>query len=325
MVRVAHRWDLRSPEPHGLVWPVPVDATGERGPTRGQAGGPRWRRTGHNLYVPAAVDAARVEQRIVEAAARLPVGGLVSGWAALRMHRVNLCDGRDRALAELPVPVVLPPTANLRPLLLERHRGAVPAEERTCCFGVPCTTPSRALFDAMVWAPDLREAVVVADMAFAARAVERRSFAAWVAARAGRKGSARADEALCLTVERSKSPVESRMRLNWVLDAGLPRPLCNWPVADVTGQRIGRPDLLCEELGVVGEFDGADHSGARRRSDDTAKDQGYRDAGLESFRIVGREIDDVALVVARMQAAVRRAAQADRPARWMIRRDPGPL
>lgn len=325
MVGMAHRWDLRSPAPHGLVRPVPVDATGERGPTRGEANGPRWRRTGHNLYVPAHVARDRVEQRILEAAARLPAGGLVSGWAALRLHRVNLCDGLGRDLGELPVPVVVPPSANVRAAGLERHRSAVPADERTRCFGVPCTTAARALFDAMVWAPDLREAVVVADMAFAAQAVERRSFGAWVAARASRKGSGRVDEALTLAVDRSKSPMESRMRLIWVLDARLPVPRCNWPVADVTGTRIGRPDLLSEELAVVGEFDGADHSGARRRSDDAAKDQAYRDAGLESFRIVGREVDDVALVVARMHAAVRRAAEADRPPRWTIRRDPGPL
>jgi hypothetical protein len=322
---MAHRWDLRSPEPHGLVWPVPLDPTGAEGPTRGQARGPRWRRTGHNLYVPAHVAPDRVEQRIVEAAARLPAGGLISGWAALRLHGVNFCDGLDRDLAELPVPVVLPLDANMRPGGVERHRSAVPPAERTVCFGVPCTSPARALFDAMVWSGDLREAVVVADSMFAARVLAREDFAAYVGSRAGAKGYRLVDEALPLTVDRSRSPMESRMRLVWVLDAGLPWPRCNWPVADLAGNRIGRPDLLCEEVAVVGEFDGRDHSGARRRSDDARKDQAYRDVGLESFRIVGREIDDVALVVRRMQAAVRRAAEAERPALWLIREQPGPL
>lgn len=322
---MAHRWDLRSPEPRELVWPVPVDPTGVLGPTRGQARGPGWRRTGHNLYVPADVAPDRVEQRILEVAARLPLGGAVSGWAALRMHRVNFCDGLDRDLAELAVPVVVPPSVNVRPEGLERHRGAVSTEERTTCFGVPCTTASRALFDAMAWAPDLREAVVVADAAFAAGAVTPGAFAAYLASRAGARGFRRVSAALPLTVDRSRSPMESRMRLVWVLDAGLPPPRCNWPVARLDGTRIGRPDLLSEEVAVVGEFDGRDHSGARRRSDDAAKDQAYRDVGLESFRIVGREIDDLALVVGRMRAAVRRAAEARRPPQWLLRRDPGPL
>lgn len=322
---MAHRWDLRSPKPRGLVWPVPVDPSGAHGPTRGRARGPQWRRTGHNLYVPAHVLPGRVEQRIVEVAARLPPGGLVSGWAALRMHRVNFCDGLDRGLTQMPVPVVLPPGANIRPDGVERHRSVVPPTERMVCFGVPCTSPARALFDAIVWCGDLREAVVVADMAFAARALSRHAFTGYVGSRASAKGSRFVEEALVLTVERSRSPMESRMRLIWVLDAKLPRPLCNWPVADGTGVRIGRPDLLCEEVAVVGEFDGHDHSGARRRSDDTDKDQAYRDAGLESFRIVGREIEDAALVVRRMHAAVRRAAEAQRPRRWLIRDQPGPL
>lgn len=322
---MGHPWELRSPEPRGLVWPVPVDPAGRTGPTRGQARGGGWRRTGRNLYVPAVTPGDRVEQRIVEVAARLPREGLVSGWAALRMHRVNFCDGLSRELARLPVPVVLAPDTNMRPENVERHRGTVPPEERVLCFGVPCTTPARALFDAMVWAGDLREAVVVADMAFAARAVRRTAFVAYVAGRSSVNGCRLVAKALPLTVERSRSPMESRMRLNWVLDAGLPPPRCNWPVADLTGRRIGRPDLLCEEVAVVGEFDGRDHSGARRRSDDTTKDQAYRDAGLESFRIVGREIEDVQLVVGRMHAAVRRAAEAQRPARWLLRRDPGPL
>ena len=115
------------------------------------------------------------------------------------------------------------------------------------------------------------------------------------------------------------------MRLIWILDARLPRPSCNWPVADQNGQRIGRPDLLCEELAVVGEYDGADHRSATTQAADVAKEEQYRDAGLESFRVVGKDLDNVDRVVTRMQSAVRRAREARRPRRWMTRRDPGPL
>ena len=73
------QWRPRCATPRALVVPVPIDPDGYHGPTRGQAAGPRWRRTSPGLYVP--VEASRsVEQRIVEAAGHLPPGGMVTGW-----------------------------------------------------------------------------------------------------------------------------------------------------------------------------------------------------------------------------------------------------
>lgn len=43
--------------------------------------------------MPIAVDAGVPEQRILEQAVRLPEGGAVTGWAALRMHRGAFFDG----------------------------------------------------------------------------------------------------------------------------------------------------------------------------------------------------------------------------------------
>jgi hypothetical protein len=313
---MVHRWDPRSPEPRELVVPVPVDPTGRAGPTRGQARGPYWRAIGGGLYVPSDVAAGRVEQRILEASVRLPAGALVSGWAALRLHRVNFCDGRDRALRELPVPVVVPRTVNVRVAGVATHRESVPEGERTSRYGVACTTVERALFDAMKWSDDERAAVALADMTFAAHAVRRDDFLAYVAARRGDRGSRRVRAAVALSDDGSLSPPETTMRLVWVLDAGLPAPRCNWYVVDSAGRRVGRPDLLSEELGVVGEYDGAEHAGSRRRSHDATKEDAYRNLGLESFRIVGRDLDDPALVVARMRAAVRRVEESGRPRLW---------
>jgi hypothetical protein len=115
------------------------------------------------------------------------------------------------------------------------------------------------------------------------------------------------------------------MRLIWRIDGGLPDPKCNWPVADLDGRRIGRPDLLSEEHAVVGEFDGADHIRARARSTDAGKESDYRDAGLDVFRVTGYDLANPALVLGPMGAAVRRATEARRHRRWMTRSDPGPL
>jgi hypothetical protein len=276
--------------------------------------------------VPAETPAC-VEQRILEASMRLPTGGAVGGWAALRLNSGGFFDGlqADGATPE-PVPLVVPPGRSLR-----RTPGTVVFRERLdpeeveLRHGIPCVTVLRAVFDQARRAPDLREAVVVIDMAASARIIRLRDLAQYAAARPDRRNASQVRRALPLASDRSRSPAETRMRIVWLLDAGLPTPLCNWPIADLSGRRLGRPDLLCEELAVIGEFDGEGHRSAEEQRVDVAKEGDYRNVGLETFRVVGRDLDEVPLVVGRMHDAVRRARQAGRPRQWMRRADPGPL
>lgn len=317
---------LRAASPRHLVEPVPVDPAGIAGPTAGQARGPFWRRTSRGLYVPISVTREVVEQRILEESRRLPESGAVSGWAALRLHGVAYSDGLDRRRRELPVSLVVPPGTPIR-----RHPGILVHRERldrgevTVVLGVPCTRPSRAAFDAARRAVDLREAVVVLDMALAAGVIAVGSFRDYLRTRSGWPGVRQASRALELADARSMSPMETRLRLIWRIDARLPAPLSNWPVADAAGVFIGRPDLLSEELAVVGEFDGAEHRSRGRHRDDVQRDEMFRRAGLEPFRVVGADLDDVLLVVDRIRAAVRRAGSSPTPRTWRTRRDPGPL
>ena len=181
------------------------------------------------------------------------------------------------------------------------------------------------MLDGVRWAPDLREAVVIVDIAVAAGLATLPGLAAYAGGVGRSPGAARLRRALGLANARSRSPNETRMRLIWRIDGRFPEPRCNWPVADLDGRRIGRPDMLSDELSVVGEFDGADHSRARARSTDAGKESDYRDAGLEVFRVTGHDLADPVIVLGRMRAAVRRAADAERPRRWMTRADPGPL
>lgn len=324
---MAHKWSLRCPEPTGLVLPVKVDPTGTTGPTPGQARGPAWRRTSPGCYVPAGTDGAVVEQRILEASMRLPVGGAVGGWAALRLARGGFFDGLEPdGVTPKAVPLLVPAGRNLRRgpgIVVVRER--LDPEEVVVRHGIPCVTALRAVFDEARRAPDLREAVVVIDMAASARLVTLADLAGYVRARTDWRNASQVRAALPLVSDRSRSPAETRMRLVWLLDAGYPFPLCNWPIADPDGRRLGRPDLLCEELAVVGEFDGAGHRDADEQRVDVAKEGAYRNVGLESFRVVGKDLDDIALVTARMDDAVRRAREAGRPRRWMRRTDPGPL
>lgn len=326
MGRDRHRWQPVAPAPTGLVRPVPPDHEGIDGPTRGQAAGPGWRRTSRGLHVPAAVDGAVPEQRILEQSVRLPDGGAVTGWASLRLHGAGLVDGLDRdGTTPLPVPLALPPSSRLRP-----HPGAVimrdrleSAEVRLVC-GIPCTAPERGTFDAARIAPPLEESVVALDMACAGEVTSLDRMRTYVADRAGWKGVPRVRRALGLASEHSWSPNETRVRMIWCLSAGLPAPRVNRPLFDLTGRLLGYPDLLDLESGLVVEYDGADHRGATRHSRDVAREDVFRQHGLEVCHVTGPDLARPRSVTDRLLGARSRArwlAPADRT--WTIEHPAG--
>lgn len=314
-------WRPRCNPPGALTRPVPVDPHGLVGPTPNQARGPRWRRTSPGLYVPASVDRDLVEQHILEQAQRLPTGGAVTGWAALRLHGGGFFGGRAPDRAFLPVPVVLPPGRDLRrvpEITVRRER--LPESDVTERYGTVCTTPLRATFDEMRRQPDVRKAVTVLDMSLAGSLVGLGDFRRFLDGRVGWSQVQQVRSALALAVPGAQSPQETVLRLIWELDAGLPRPRCNVAIADLEGNWAGRPDLLCEELGVVGEYDGALHRDRERHRRDVGRQDRFRRCGLETFTVVGADLGNVPLVVERMQAAVARARRADLPRAWMTRR-----
>lgn len=301
--------------------PVRRDSSGETGPTRGQARGRRWRRTSQGWYVPSHVLDVQPEQRIIEQSVRLPSGGAVTGWAACRLWQANffdglLTDGRTR----MPVPLVTGPDNHIRSdqdITVSRDRLA--AAEVVVRFGIPCVRELRALFDAMRFAPDVREAVVAMDMMAAALLVSIRQMRGYVATHAGWRGVPQVSQALELASERSKSPNEVRMRLIWELDAGLPRPLVNQPVWDRRGNLLGIADVLDPVAGVVGEYDGAEHRSAFRHSRDVDREDRFRRHELEYFKVTGPDMPHVTRVVSRMHSARSRAtwlAPAERP--WTL-------
>jgi hypothetical protein len=254
----------------------------------------------------------------MEQSARLPAGGAVTGWASLRLHRAGFFDGlAPDGRTPIPVPLVVPRGSKLRgdeEVVLSREP-LVRGDTRVL-HGIPCTAPRRALFDEMRRTRCLREAVVAMDMAAAALLVSVRQMQEYVAAHRGWRRSSLARRALPLASERSRSPYETRTRLIWVLDAGLPAPLVNQPVWDLDGTLLGIADLLDEAAGVVGEFDGADHRLARRHTSDIAREEAFRRRRLEVFHITGLDVGEPARVVARMRFHRSRAAwlpPAERP------------
>ena len=303
-------WHPRCPLPDGLVRPVPLDPDGLVGPTRGQARGRRWRRTSHGWYVPAEVDTTVVEQRILEQAARLPAGGALTGWAALRWRGGRYFTGLDpRTDAQLPVPVVLGGWRDLgRDDRIAVSRERFWWDELEVLDGVACAIPERALFDEVRRVGSLRGGVVAVDMACAAGLTSVAGMCEFLPSRNGWTGVPLVRRVLPLASDDSRSPQESRMRLAWVVDAGLPPPLCNKPLFDLRGNLLGVPDLLDPVAGLVGEYDGQDHTRQDRRRSDGAREHRLREHGLEYFELVGGDLTDIPSVVRRMHATRSRAA-----------------
>jgi hypothetical protein len=298
-----HPWEPVCERPGGLVVPARIGTTA--GPTRGEARGPGWERCAPGWWVPRA-RADCIEQHILEQAARLPDSGAVTGWAALRWRGAAFFDGTTGRTGRLPVPLVLGGGANLRwhaRSTISRER--FPPSERTVVDGIPVATVQRAVFDEMRRVGTLLHAVQTIEMTAAARLISVALMTAYVTpGRKGFTGVPLARRALALAIDDSRSPRETWLRLIW-LSLGLPAPLCNQPVFDLGGRLLGYPDLFDPVAGLVGEYDGADHKGRERHRRDVARQQLFRDHGLEYFEVVAGDTAEVA--GARMLRARRRA------------------
>ena len=289
-------WYPRCPPVFGLTVPTRVGSTA--GPTPDAARGPRWRRTSQGLHVPVVV-ARTVEQRIIEAAARLPSGGMVTGWAALRLAGAAYFDGSGEDVA-----VLLPHSSRIRApgVLVTRTRRPLPKPARL--YGVPCAPAEHALLQELGRQSDDRECVVMVEMALVARVVDHDRLRDLVAVTP--RVHARVAQAVVGATGHYRSPKEVHMALVWERDAGHPRALANRAVLGRDGSRLAVVDLLDPESGTYGEYDGEAHRSRSRHRRDVDRAEKLRDAGLESFTVVAG--DPVDVQVARMRAARRRAA-----------------
>lgn len=315
------KWQPTCERPAGLVMPVRLDPTGRSGPTRSAARGRRWNRVGPGWYLPASADLDVVEQRILAQSVRLPPDGGVTGWAALRWRGAAFFDGVDQGGTRmLPVPLAIAGRGSRAadPRVAYSWEQFAPYERETV-DGLACATVQRALFDEVRRLGAVRAGVVAIDMAAAAGLISVAGFADYVDTRPAWTRVRIARGAVDLADDDSRSPQESRMRLVWVVDARLPWPLCNQPVFGLDGRLLGYPDLFDPAAGLVGEYDGADHLEEDRRRADRAREERFRDHGLEYVAVVRGELSDVDRVSRRLVAAYRRAPflAADRR-RWTL-------
>jgi hypothetical protein len=266
------------------------------------------------------VDRDLPEQRIVEAAARLPEYGGVTGWAALRWWGGAWFDGLARdGVTRLPVTLATGGTT------ISRGQGVEISEERlsphdlTTHDGLRLTTAVRSAAFEMRYAASERAAVVILDMAAYSDLVSIEEMSLFADGLNGWTGVPRLRSALPLADENSWSLQETLMRQVWTVDAGRPRPLCNVPVFDRAGRHIGTPDLLDVEAGLVGEYDGALHLAGTKRAADVRREGRFRGVGLEIVTMVAADKADPADFLRRLHAAYARAKhEAESTRAWTI-------
>lgn len=142
----------------------------------------------------------------------------------------------------------------------------------------------------MIWlARDwpLEDLVALGDVALKRRQMTLRELDDVLLRYARHPGAARATRARGLLSARSRSPMESRLRVKFVL-AGLPMPDVNlmvtWSPPGYTGPEVdtlGELDLAWRAARVGVEYDGEDHARPRARSNDNSKRRLFERHGWE--------------------------------------------
>lgn len=310
-----HRWDPRATRV-AVVHPRRIGD----GLSPDQARGPRWRRTGSGLYVPAVLDPSVVQQRIVEEAARLPPGGAVTGWAACLLAGAAWFDGLGLdGRTELPVELAVGPRGGVRPrpgIVVSCAR--LPDWEVWVRHGVRCARPERAVLDQMRRCSPA-EAVVVAESAIAGEITSLARLTAFAASHRASRRRLVAEWALSRVRGGVRSPLEVRVRTVAEEAAGYSRMEVNRVVMRRDGTRIGEVDLLDLQSGTAIEIDGGDHRWAAQQAWDITKEEALRSVGLEVARVTGGQARDEDVLASRLVAVRARSAfTAPEDRRWWL-------
>lgn len=280
--------------------------------------GPLWRRSMYGRYCFGVDDAKSPTRRIRDAISVLPTDGVIGGWAAAYLHGVTQLDGRSWAGELEPVLIALPYHRRIRRAGIETVRAPLSPGDVTVTKLVRVTAPVRTCFD-LIRRGSLEDAVVAVDAMLRRGVVSMDELRRYVADRPGWKGVPQARAALDLADAGSASGPESRLRVLWVVEAGLPRPEVNCEVYDPVYRFIGIPDLLDTEVGLVGEYDGAQHRELRHHTADNVREERLEALGLVVVRATSIDLKaDRSKLVSRLRSAYQRASGWSRPRRWRL-------
>lgn len=243
---------------------------------------PEWTSTNRGVWAFAPSDLPPDPwQRILRAAPVIPRGGAIGGWGAAFAHGAHDLDGVAADGEDLPVPLCLPRDLRCRRTNdLQIVRSDLEAYELVEVQGVRVTAPARTIADLARLTARFDDAVAHVDAMLNLDESLLRDLVRWLDDHPRRRGVAQARRVARLARPGTESRAESRLRVMWVLDAALPEPLVNQWVYARSGKLLGRADLIDPEAGVVGEYDGAHHAAAERRSNDHRRREAFQQAGL---------------------------------------------
>jgi hypothetical protein len=221
--------------------------------------------------------------------------GVVAGFAAAALHGSKWAD--DARVVELI-------HDNRRsPPGIQTRGDHIEEDEIELAAGLPVTSPVRTALDFGCWYPIT---TAVAGIDALARATEIKGADVELLARryAGRRGIARARQAVELFDPGAQSPKESWLRVV-LIQAGLPRPQTQIPVFDEFGSAIANLDMGWEDVKVAVEYDGEQHrSGRRQYTWDVRRSEMLERLGWIVIRVVAG--DRPAEIVSRVRSAIAR-------------------
>lgn len=221
--------------------------------------------------------------------------GVVAGFAAAALHGSKWAD--DARVVDLI-------HQNWRsPAGIQTHAERIEDDEVVLVAGIPVTSPARTALDFGCWYPTM---TAVAGIDALAGAVEIKAADVELSARRcpGRRGVARARQAIELFDAGAQSPKESWLRVV-LIQAGLPRPQTQIPVLDEFGDARAYLDMGWADLKVAVEYDGEQHRQDRRQYTwDIKRLEMLERLGWIVVRVVAG--DRAAEVVRRVRAALAR-------------------
>jgi very-short-patch-repair endonuclease len=224
--------------------------------------------------------------------------GVVAGFAAAALHGSKWVD--DEQVVDLI-------HDNRRsPPGIQQRGDRIEEDEIEQVAGVPVTSPVRTALDLGCWYPTM---TAVAGIDALARATEIKAADVELLALryAGRRGIARARQAVSLFDPGAQSPKESWLRVV-LIQAGLPRPQTQIPIRNEFGGAIAYLDMGWEDVKVAVEYDGEQHRSDRRQYTwDLRRLEMLERFGWIVIRVLAG--DRPAEVVGRVRAALARRAR----------------
>lgn len=286
--------------------------------------GPRWRSPFHGVHTPVVGDPGDPRQRILDVVELVPSGGAIGGWSAGHLLGVAELDGRGRSGREAQdVVIVVPPGCHpARRDGVRFVRCPLTDDDLVEVDGVVVTGPLRTGFD-LARGSTVEEGLVATDALCRRLGLAPALVLDYALRHPRSRGVPVSRAVLALTDPRSRSSGESRLRYIWVVDAGLRRPQCNPYVVDAAGVVVAMPDLLDDDSGLVGEYDGSTHRDLGEHTHDNVREEGMEGMGLVVVRATSLDVGPYrARTVARLLEKARIAnTRTSRTWGWR----PGPL